>query len=753
MSAASSDKPAVSSPAPAGVADHGCLPRGYRLREFVIEKVLGDGGFGVVYSALDLRLERRVAIKEYMPSSLARRDTTDYSVQMLTSKRHRDAFEVGLRSFINEARMLARFEHPALIKVHQFWQEKGTAYMVMPFYSAPTLRTWTRSHPEPVEEAWLRNFLLRAMEAVEVLHAEHCLHRDIAPDNILVLKDSMPLLLDFGAARRVIGDLRKALTVIVKPGFAPLEQYADTVKMKQGPWTDVYALGAVAHFILTGQAPAPAVSRMVADEVVPLRLRFKGRYSDALLGAIDTALTVNPERRPQSIAALRSLLTSERAGEWEPTRLIQHAQVGSDVHRSILANTAPAKVARSQPKSRDADTQPALSKAIALKSAPRTVPITAANAAAINTEATTLRRFTKRLPDLGTLTQAVRESVPASILHSRWLGAAGVTAALLACGGVLMLTSYVIDGYIDANTTSGARSQVIVQKPAAKSNGAAQVAAPPAESSAPQQVSQSAQQQPVQQQPAQVAAPLVAVAPAVQAPQPTIDAATEAKPAEFTLAPAKIDPASRVPAAQRAPAVRAAPAHAAPAAHAAAAATPTPAAKPKVAVAPAQQKVAAAPERQEFSGAPMMVAVVAPAAASITQPARPKTRGYEEIVPPLDRAAEITQSAAVLPVAASIVQPVATPPAAAAEPAPLRALEHPQPQFPGAAAKDGVRAGRVVAQLTIASDGGISHVEILESQPYNVFDREVRRALASWRYEAPGRQRQTNVEFVFKLDE
>src|SRR5215470_10733842 len=200
MSAAPSDTPAVSSPpAAGGQANHGCLPRGYRLREFVIERVLGDGGFGVVYSALDLRLERRVAIKEYMPSSLATR-ATDYSVQMLTSQRHRDAFEIGLRSFINEARLLARFEHPALVKVHQFWQEKGTAYMVMPFHSAPTLRTWIRSRQEPVSEAWLRGFLLRAMEAVEVMHAEACLHRDIAPDNILVLNDAKPLLLDFGAA-------------------------------------------------------------------------------------------------------------------------------------------------------------------------------------------------------------------------------------------------------------------------------------------------------------------------------------------------------------------------------------------------------------------------------------------------------------------------------------------------------------------------------------------------------------------------
>ena len=244
-------------PPPAGSSN--VLPTGTRLGEFEIAGVLGEGGFGIVYRAFDHSLKREVALKEYMPAALASR-LPDFSVT-IKSEQHRPTFEVGLKSFINEAKLLASFEHPALIKVLQFWEEKGTAYMVMPFYAAPALRAWIRARREPLDEIWLRQFLLAAMDALEVLHSAHCLHRDIAPDNILVLNDAAPLLLDFGAARRVIGDLTQALTVMVKPGYAPLEQYADTVRMKQGPWTDVYALAAVAHFMLTGRAPpdgAPA---------------------------------------------------------------------------------------------------------------------------------------------------------------------------------------------------------------------------------------------------------------------------------------------------------------------------------------------------------------------------------------------------------------------------------------------------------------------------------------------------------------
>jgi serine/threonine protein kinase len=298
---------------------HGGLPAGYRLREFAIQRVLGEGGFGVVYEAIDTKLERRVAIKEYMPAALATRDT-DYSVHPRSSAGQQEAFVAGLRSFVNEARLLARFEHPALVKVYQFWEEKGTAYMVMPFYSAPTLKQWLRDRM-PLPEEWLLRFLGAMMDALQALHRENCLHRDVAPDNVLVINDAAPLLLDFGAARRVIGDLTHALTVILKPGFAPIEQYAESAALKQGPWTDVYALAAVGYFAILGKAPPAAVSRMVSDEMVPLRNAAAGRYSARLLAALDFALAVKPAERPQSIAQLRELLFGGAPGDDERTRL------------------------------------------------------------------------------------------------------------------------------------------------------------------------------------------------------------------------------------------------------------------------------------------------------------------------------------------------------------------------------------------------------------------------------------------------
>jgi TonB family protein len=703
MSAVSSDTSAVSS-APGGQPNHGCLPRGFRLREFVIERVLGDGGFGVVYSALDLRLERRVAIKEYMPSSLATR-ATDYSVQMLTSQRHRDAFEIGLRSFINEARLLARFEHPALVKVHQFWQEKGTAYMVMPFYSAPTLRAWIRDRAEPVSEAWLRSFLLGTMEAVEVLHAESCLHRDIAPDNILVLKDAAPLLLDFGAARRVIGDLRKALTVIVKPGFPPLEQYADTVKMKQGPWSDVYALAAVAHYALTGSAPAPAVSRILADEVVPLRICLKGQYSDALLGAIDTALAVKPERRPQTIAAFRSLLQSDRADEWEPTRLIVRAPVGSITHQSIVAATDATRMAAAQiasdaprtaaPKSMQPTAAPAIARA---KTGAPLKP---------GKEATTVQRSAQSQANgMSTAIHAVRTAVSDSARHGRWFGAAGYAAALLGFGGALALTAYGLEAYVDASTNPKTMAAVIEQK--------------------------------IEPVPQPVPAPVAERARSLSG----TNAMVEAKPTEVTLAPAKIDAKNLQPVA---------PASAPPPVAAA------PAAKPKATPQPKPSTVDRG--QHETGNAALMLTASAPAPATARSSSAPKTRGMDEMVAPLERAADVTNVAAVELVVAPPVEPTLRAPQAfersQKEPAPrpLHLLERSQPKFPASAVKDGILDGRVLAQLTVNSDGSVERVDIVDAEPRNVFDKEVRRALSAWRYEAPGQQRQTTVEFVFKVEQ
>lgn len=282
------------------------LPIGTHLGEFEILDLIGEGGFGIVYLAYDHSLERHVALKEYMPSGLATR-TTQMAVTV-RSQHNASTFTAGLKSFINEAKMLAQFDSPSLVKVHRFWEGNGTAYMVMPYYEGITLKQALKEHRITPTESWIRMLLADLFDAIETIHRAQCFHRDIAPDNILLLKDGRPLLLDFGAARRVIGDLTQCLTVILKPGFAPIEQYADIAGLRQGAWTDTYALAAVVYYLIAGKAPPPAVARMVHDEMVPAREAGKGRYSPPFLAVIDKALAVKPEQRFRSIAELRHAL-------------------------------------------------------------------------------------------------------------------------------------------------------------------------------------------------------------------------------------------------------------------------------------------------------------------------------------------------------------------------------------------------------------------------------------------------------------
>jgi serine/threonine protein kinase len=316
------------------------LPPATRLHEFEILSVIGQGGFGIVYLAHDLTLDRKVAIKEYMPSALATR--TRAMTVAVHSGQHAETFAAGLRSFVNEARLLARFDHPSLLKVHRFWEAHGTAYMVMPYYEGITLGRMLARLSSPPDEATLKALLAPLLDALELIHAAHCFHRDIAPDNILILPDGRPLLLDFGAARRVIGDMTQALTVILKTGYAPVEQYGDIPDMSQGAWTDLYALGSVVQFAITGRTPPQALTRFMDDRRELLAVVGAGRYSDAFLRAIDQTLAVLPKNRPQSVAELRTSM-----GNWLSTGAV--ATIGS---RAEPAVAGPASVPPPEPAQR-----------------------------------------------------------------------------------------------------------------------------------------------------------------------------------------------------------------------------------------------------------------------------------------------------------------------------------------------------------------------------------------------------------------
>ena len=279
------------------------LAKGTRIRDYSIVSVIGIGGFSIVYKAIDNSLMREVAIKEYFPGGISLRDN-DGSVR--SQPREVDAFRKGIESFLNEGKLLAQFDHPALVRVYRFWEERGTAYLAMRLYGGVTLRDAVKAGTWSANEQTLPALLLPICEALDVLHAAHCYHRDVAPDNILLGENNWPVLLDFGAARKAI-EGTQVFTAILKPGYAPIEQYGDG-ELKQGPWTDIYALAGVVHFTLSGDPPTTAISRMLRDSMPRPRDAFAGRLPERWLDALEKSLAVKPENRPQSIAEFVALI-------------------------------------------------------------------------------------------------------------------------------------------------------------------------------------------------------------------------------------------------------------------------------------------------------------------------------------------------------------------------------------------------------------------------------------------------------------
>lgn len=277
-----------------------CLPVGYQLYEFEIKGVIGEGGFGIVYLAYDHQLHRMLAIKEYMPISLAKR-LNNYSI-VLREERFQHSFNIGLKSFEQEARSLAQFSHPSLVHVFRFWNSNSTSYMAMQLYTGVTLKKYREKFSEKIDEVWLKTIIPPLLGAIDTLHQAEYIHLDIAMDNILIQEESgLPVLLDFGSTKKAINDNQS--DVVLKPGYAPIEQY-DQNYGPLGPWTDIYALGAVLHSLITGSPPPVSMIRCIEDTYVPLTQRHLTKYSTQFLDAIDQTLQVYQEQRTQNIKQL-----------------------------------------------------------------------------------------------------------------------------------------------------------------------------------------------------------------------------------------------------------------------------------------------------------------------------------------------------------------------------------------------------------------------------------------------------------------
>ena len=345
--------------------DREALPPGYELYEYRIERVLGSGGFGVTYLARDTTLGHQVAIKEYLPSELAARNGETGAIYP-RSKRHGEEYGNGLTRFLLEARTLASFCHHNIVGVHRFFEANNTAYMVMAYEQGESLNTWLsrrllRGGGTP-GEALLVGMFVPLLQGLAVVHDSGFLHRDIKPANIYVRdSDGSLVLLDFGAARQAgAGISPQGLTSIVTPGYAPFEQYH--AHGRQGPWSDLYALGGVLYWFVTGRRPVEAAARVHDDPQESAVHAGAGRYGEDFLAAIDWALEVDERARPQTVDEFLPVLTGAMPVSRDELGSGERDDAGIRMPDSIAGATPVSQTAQMDPQAAAVvlDAEPAL---------------------------------------------------------------------------------------------------------------------------------------------------------------------------------------------------------------------------------------------------------------------------------------------------------------------------------------------------------------------------------------------------------
>jgi serine/threonine protein kinase len=279
------------------------LPPGTRLGDYRLDAMIGHGGFGITYRAFDAQLAKVVAIKEYLPLECAIRQADGQVVPR--SARLADDFAWGRERFLDEARALARFRHPHIVPVLRYFEANGTAYTVMEFEDGKNVAELLRDPGRRLPTDDVRRLVDGLLRGLGAVHAQGFLHRDIKPANIIIRRDGVPILVDFGAARQAMGGRSRSLTGVLTPQYAPIEQYA--LDGKQGPWSDIYSAAAVLYHAIAGQVPPDAAARVGKDPYRPLAETEGDRFAPAFLAAIDRAMAFAPADRPQSVEAWSAL--------------------------------------------------------------------------------------------------------------------------------------------------------------------------------------------------------------------------------------------------------------------------------------------------------------------------------------------------------------------------------------------------------------------------------------------------------------
>mgnify|MGYP001764856251 CR=1 FL=1 len=281
------------------------LPQGYHLNDYVIDRRIGGGGFSLVYLGFDMD-GQPAAIKEYLPGGVVKRGELGEVIPL--SADMEGSFRYGMKCFFEEGRALASLRHPNVVQVLNFFRANDTVYMVMKYEKGKTLQRHIVGLKEPMRETFIRSVFIHLLNGLREVHSNKILHLDIKPSNIYIRADGSPVLIDFGAARQALSQEVFNNTSMYTPGFAAPEQY--TQRERQGPWTDIYSVGATLYACIAKSPPPPADKRVEKDLLTPVSKTHAGLYSKPLLELVDSMLRLNYTERPQSVFAVQKRLIS-----------------------------------------------------------------------------------------------------------------------------------------------------------------------------------------------------------------------------------------------------------------------------------------------------------------------------------------------------------------------------------------------------------------------------------------------------------